>query len=53
MKIIINRKSNFSTVNGVIVGTTKAHTDALKAIKAGKAKLIVDNEETLMYDIER
>ena len=49
MKAIINRGEKFSTLNGVITETNVLMLIIFKAIKLGKAKLVVDNDNTLMY----
>ncbi len=51
MKIIINRGEAFGTANGVIKPTAELNSAVLRAIKAGKAKKLVDTDETLMYEI--
>jgi len=51
MKIIINRGSEFSTIDGVFVKTDEAMKLVNEAIKKATAKLLVDAEETLMYNI--
>ena len=52
MKVIINRGCEHSTIDGVIVKTSEANKVAISALKSGKAKLLVDNENTLMYEIK-
>lgn len=51
MKAIINRKANFGTLNGVI----RRNEDILEVInrhlKDGTAKLLIDTEDTLMYQL--
>ena len=49
MKAIINRGQKFSTLNGVITETSALMLIIFKAIKLGKATLVVDNDNTLMY----
>lgn len=52
MKIIINRQSEFGTLNGVITKNSQLHSLVNKGLKNGTAKKLIDNEETLMYEIE-
>lgn len=51
MKAIINRNSNFGTLNGVITKNEIIRTEINKHLKGGTAKLLIDSEETLMYDL--
>ena len=51
MKIIINRTANFGTIDGVIKPNNELLSIVFKALKAGKAELMVDTNETLMYII--
>ena len=50
---IINRKSQFGIINGVIMKNSEIYKIVIAALKNGNAKLLVDNEETLMYNIKR
>jgi hypothetical protein len=51
MKVIINRGQSFGTIDGVITETEKIYKLINVHLKAGTARLIVDNNETLMYSI--
>jgi len=52
MKIIINRQSEFGTLNGVITKNCELQSLVTKGLKNGTARKIIDNEQTLMYKIE-
>jgi hypothetical protein len=49
MKAIINRNSNFGTLNGVITENSKIQSEINKGLKNGTAKKLVDTDSTLMY----
>jgi hypothetical protein len=49
--VIINRNTTYGTLNGVIEKNEKLRSLIFKSLKQGKAKLIIDNEETLMYNL--
>ena len=51
MKAIINRKENFGTLNGVITKNEEIRKIVNQHLKKGNAKLLVDTEDTLMYDL--
>lgn len=51
MKAIINRNSEFGTLDGVIIKNSEIQTMINKCIKGGTAKKLVDTDETLMYKI--
>jgi len=51
MNAIINRQAQFGTLNGVITKNTEIQAAVNKAIKEGRAKLLIDTDETLMYEI--
>ena len=51
MKAIINKTSNFGTLNGVITLNSDIRTVINKAIKNGEATKLIDTEETLMYQL--
>jgi hypothetical protein len=51
INLIINRGQKFSSRNGVYIKTAEAMTIANKALKEGRAKLIVDTPNTLAYEI--
>jgi hypothetical protein len=51
MKAIINRTANFGTLNGVIAKNEEIRKVVNQHLKKGSAKLLVDTEETLMYDL--
>lgn len=51
MKAIINRTANFGTLNGVITKNEKIRKVVNQHLKQGTAKLLVDTEETLMYEL--
>ena len=51
MKAIINKNITFGTLNGVITKNEIIRTEINKHLKAGTAKLLIDSEETLMYEL--
>jgi hypothetical protein len=51
MKAIINRTQNFGTLNGVITKNEEIRKVVNQHLKQGTAKLLVDTEETLMYEL--
>lgn len=51
MKAIINRGKEFGTLNGVYTLNSEIKKIVNSKLKEGKAKLIVDTDETLMYEI--
>ena len=53
MKAIINRQSNFGTLNGVITKNDEIRKVVNEHLKQGTAKLFVDTEETLMYELSK
>ena len=52
MNLIINRNEKFSTYNGQYITTDEARKIMIKALKEGRAKLLVDSTETLGYQID-
>jgi len=50
-KAIINRKLQFGTLNGVIMENSKILKIIHDAIKKNIAKLVIDTDQTLMYNI--
>jgi hypothetical protein len=51
MKAIINRTQTFGTLNGVIAKNEEIRSVINHHLKQGTAKLLVDTEETLMYEL--
>lgn len=51
MKAIINHNSSFGTLNGVITKTDEIRTVVNQHLKNGTAKLLIDTEDTLMYEL--
>jgi len=51
MTAIINRTSNFGTLNGVITKNEEIRKMINENLKKGTAKLLIDTEETLMYEL--
>lgn len=51
MKAIINRTQTFGTLNGVITKNEEIRKVVNQHLKQGTAKLLVDTEETLMYEL--
>lgn len=51
LKAIINREQNFGTLNGVITKNDEIKKVVNQHLKQGTAKLLVDTEETLMYEL--
>jgi hypothetical protein len=51
MKAIINRQQTFGTLNGVITKNDEIRKVVSQHLKQGTAKLLVDTEETLMYEL--
>jgi len=51
MKAIINRQKTFGTLNGVITKNDEIRKVINQNLKQGTAKLLVDNDETLMYEL--
>lgn len=49
MKAIINRESEFGTLNGIITKNTIIMQVINECLKKGIAKKIIDTENTLMY----
>ncbi len=52
MKAIINRQEEFGSLNGVLEKNDKIRTLVNKQLKLGKAQLLIDTEETLMYELD-
>jgi hypothetical protein len=51
MKAIINKEGNFGILNGVITKNSEIQSTINQHLKAGRAKLLVDTETTLMYEL--
>jgi hypothetical protein len=51
MKAIINRTMTFGTIDGVITKNDQIRKLVNQHLKQGTAKLLVDTEETLMYEL--
>ena len=51
MIVIINRNANFGTLDGVITEDSKLRKLVNQHLKQGTAKKLVDNDETLMYEL--
>jgi len=51
MKAIINRTRLYGTLNGVITLNSEIKKLVFEALKKGTAKLLIDTDETLMYEI--
>ena len=51
MKAIINRTENSGTLNGVFTKNEEIRKVVNQHLKQGTAKLLVDTEETLMYEL--
>ena len=49
MKAIINRTVTYGMLNGIITKNEEIRKLINQHLKQGKAKLIIDTEETLMY----
>ncbi len=49
--IVINRGLKFGTLDGVFTLNSELQSIVIKALKAGKAKKLIDTDETLMYKI--
>ena len=49
---IINRTVNYGTLNNVITKNEEIRKVINEHLKQGKAKLIIDTDETLMYILE-
>ena len=51
MKAIINRKETFGTLDEAITKNEIIRTEINKHLKTGTAKLLIDTDETLMYQL--
>ena len=51
MKAIVNIGQTFGTLNGVIIKNEEIRKVINQNLKQGTAKLLVDTEETLMYEL--
>ena len=51
MKAILNKDGNFGTLNGVIVKNSEIQTVINQHLKAGTAKMLIDTDATLMYEL--
>lgn len=52
-KAIINRNLQFGTLDGVIMENSKILKIIIDAIKKNAAELIIDTNETLMYNLNQ
>ena len=51
MKAIVNIGQTFGTLNGVITKNEEIRKVINQHLKQGTAKLLIDTEETLMYEL--
>lgn len=51
MRAIINVGKEFGTLNGVYTKNSEIRKVVASKLKEGKAKLLIDTDETLMYEI--
>jgi hypothetical protein len=51
-KAIINRNLQFGTLDGVIMENSKILKIIIDAIKKNAAQLVIDTNETLMYNLQ-
>lgn len=51
MKAIVNRNQTYGTLNGVMTENTTVRKEINSKLREGKAKLLIDTEETLMYEL--
>jgi hypothetical protein len=51
MTAVINRGETFGTLNGVITKNDEIRKVVNQHLKQGTAKLLIDTEETLMYEL--
>lgn len=51
MKAIINKTSNFGTLNGVITKNEEIRKLINENLKKGTATKLIDTDETLMYEL--
>jgi len=51
MKAIINRNETFGTLGGVITKNDQIRKVVNQCLKQGTARLLVDTNETLMYEL--
>ena len=51
MKAIINRTSDFGLLNGVITKNEEIRNVVNQHLKQGAARLLIDTDETLMYEL--
>ena len=51
MKAIINRKGIFGTLNGVVKCNTEIQTEINFNLKNGTAKLILETDDKLIYEL--
>lgn len=52
MKAIINRGTVFGMLDGVVTKNEEIRKLVNKCLKQGKAQLLLETEETLMYDLK-
>lgn len=53
MKAIINLGSNFGTLDRVIKSNSEIKKIVFSKLKEGKAKLLIDTNQTLMYELQK
>jgi hypothetical protein len=53
MKAIINRGSSFGQLDKAITSNSNVLREIVKHLKADKAKLLLDTDHTLMYELEK
>ena len=51
MKAIINIGQTFGTLNGTFTLNSEIRKVVATKLKEGKAKLLIDTDETLMYEL--
>lgn len=51
MRAIINKGQQFGTLNGVITPTEQILNVINQNLKQGTAKLLIDSDNTLMYEL--
>lgn len=51
MKAIINVGETFGTLNGVLTLNSEIRKIIASKLKEGKAKLLIDTDDTLMYKL--
>lgn len=51
-RAIVNRGKEFSELDGVITKTTDVLKVIAQSLKQGNAKLLLDTDDTLMYELK-